>query len=137
VKESAPCQPTEGGNVAGVEVKNVNTPDEVREFAGVGRGGVLSVGGHPVLYGTFEPGWKWSEHIKPIAGTDSCEAAHLLYCVSGHMHIVMDDGSEADIHPGDVASIEPGHDAWIVGDESFTAVDFGGYAQYGKPPEAD
>lgn len=64
--------------MAGIEVKNVNSPDEVRPFADKGHANVLQIGGHPVLYGTFEPGWRWSEHLKPIAGTDSCQATHLL-----------------------------------------------------------
>src|SRR6266511_238141 len=105
--------------VAGLENKSVNSPDETRPFADKGQGAVVNVGGHPVLYGTFEPGWRWSEHIKPIAGTDSCEATHLLYCISGRMNVAMDDGTEADVGPGDVAAIEPGHDAWVVGDETF------------------
>ena len=118
--------------MAGIAVKNVNSPDETRPFSGKGQGAVVNVGGHPVLYGTFEPGWRWSEHIKPMAGTDSCEATHLLYCISGRMKVVMDDGGEAEIGPGDVAAIEPRHDAWVVGDEPFVGVDFGGYAQYAK-----
>jgi quercetin dioxygenase-like cupin family protein len=118
--------------MAGIEVKNVNSPDETRPFADKGEGAIVTVGGHQVLYGRFEPGWRWSEHIKPIAGTDSCEATHLLYCISGRMKVVMDDGGEGEIGPGDVVSIEPGHDAWVVGDEPFTGVDFGGYAQYAK-----
>ena len=119
--------------MAGIEVKNVNSPDEVRQFSGNGHANVLQLGGHPVLYGTFEPGWRWSENIKPLAGTDTCEATHLLYCISGRMKVVMDDGSEGEVGPGDVMSIAPGHDAWVVGDEACVAVDFGGYAQYAKP----
>ena len=119
--------------MAGVEIKNVSKPDERRAFADKGEGAVLNVHGHPVLYGTFQPGWRWSEHVKPIVGTDKCEATHLLYCFSGRMKIVHDDGSEAEIGPGDIAAIEPGHDAWIVGDEPFTSIDFGGYGQYGLP----
>lgn len=118
--------------MAGVAVKNTNAPDETRSLGGKGEGRVLDIGGHVVLYGSFEPGWRWSEHIKPIAGTDSCQATHLLYVLSGRMKIVMDDGSEGEVGPGDFASIEPGHDAWVVGDESCVAVDFGGYAQYAK-----
>jgi quercetin dioxygenase-like cupin family protein len=117
--------------VAGVEVKSVSSPDETRPFADKGQAGMINIGGHSVLYGTFEPGWRWSEHVKPVAGTEKCEATHLLYCMSGRMKIAHDDGTEAEIGPGDVAAIEPGHDAWIVGDETFTSVDFGGYAQYG------
>ncbi len=119
--------------MAGVEVKNVNAPDEKRSFGGKGEGGVLDVSGHAVLYATFEPGWRWSEHIKPIAGTDKCEATHLIYCFSGRMKIVHDDGTEGEIGPGDVTAIEPGHDAWVVGDEPCVSIDFGGYRQYAQP----
>ena len=119
--------------MAGIEVKNVNSPDEVRHFAGNGHANVLQLAGHPVLYGTFEPGWRWADNVKPLAGTDSCEATHLLYCISGRMKVVMDDGSEGEVGPGDVMAIAPGHDAWVVGDEACVAVDFGGYAQYAAP----
>ena len=113
-------------------IKNVGSPEEVRQFAGHGHADVVDLGGHPVLLGTFEPGWTWSGDIKPIAQTDSCQAPHLLYCISGRMGIRMGDGTEGEIGPGDVASIAPGHDAWVVGDEPCIAVDFGGYAQYAK-----
>jgi hypothetical protein len=118
--------------MAGLEVKNVSSPDETRPFAANGNAAVLNVGDHPALYGTFEPGWRWSADVKPIAGTDSCQAAHLIYCISGRMKVVMDDGSEGEIGPGDVASIAPGHDAWVVGDEPCVAVDFGSISQYAK-----
>src|SRR5689334_17056966 len=102
----------EAGTVAGVEVKSTSSPDETRQLADKGETGVINLSGHPVLYGTFEPGWRWSDHVKPIAGTDSCEGTHLLYAVSGRMKVVHDDGTEAEIGPGDVAAIAPGHDAW-------------------------
>jgi hypothetical protein len=116
--------------VASIEIKNVNSPDENRPFADKGGAAVLNVGDHVVLYGTFEPGWRWSEHIKPIAGTETCEATHLLYCVQGRMKIAHTDGTDAELGPGDVVAIEPDHDAWVVGDEPCIAVDFGGYAKY-------
>jgi quercetin dioxygenase-like cupin family protein len=118
--------------MASLEVKSTGSPDETRPFADKGQAAVVNVGDHPVLYGTFEPGWRWSEHVKPIAGTDSCQAPHLLYCLSGRMGVSMSDGLEAEIGPGDVAWIAPGHDAWTVGDESCVCVDFGGYSQYAK-----
>jgi quercetin dioxygenase-like cupin family protein len=121
-----------GFAVAGLEIKNVVAPDETRPFAGKGSAAVVNVAGHPVLYATFEPGWRWSEHLKPIAGTDSCQATHLLYCLSGRMRVEMGSGEQGEIGPGDVAAIEPDHDAWVVGDEPCVAVDFGGYAQYAK-----
>lgn len=118
--------------MASIEVKNVNSPDEVRPFADKGSANAVTVADHLVLYGTFEPGWRWSEHIKPLAGTDTCEATHLLYCVSGRMTVAHSDGTEAQIGPGDIAAIEPDHDAWVDGDEACVAVDFGGYAKYAQ-----
>ena len=113
--------------------KRFESPDEVREFTdGKGRVELVDLNGHAVGRGTFEPGWRWSEHVKPIAGTDTCQAAHLLYCLSGRMKVVMDDGTEGEVGPGDMASIEPGHDAWVVGDEPCVAVDFGSISQYAK-----
>ena len=95
--------------MAGVEVRSVSSPEETRPFqGGMGEVQVVNVKGQPVLHGTFEPGWRWSEHVKPIVGTESCQANHVLYCISGRMHIVMNDGSEAEIGPGDVVAIAPG-----------------------------
>jgi quercetin dioxygenase-like cupin family protein len=118
--------------MAGLTIKSTGSPEEVRPFVAHGRADVVDLNGHPVIYGTFEPGWRWSEHLQPIAKTDSCQAPHLLYCVSGRMGIRMDDGTEGEIGPGDVVSIAPGHDAWTIGDEPCIAVDFGGFAQYAK-----
>jgi quercetin dioxygenase-like cupin family protein len=110
--------------MANLEVKNLRTPDETRPFADKGRAEVVNVGGTTILRGTFEPGWRWSEHVKPIAGTVSCQAGHTGYVVSGRMHLRMDDGTEREIGPGDAVRIEPGHDAWIVGDEACVFIDF-------------
>ena len=118
--------------MAGLDIKNVSSPDETRPFAGHGHADVLELDGKTVIYGTFEPGWRWSQDVKPIAGTDSCQATHLLYCVSGRMGIRMEDGSEGECGPGDVVALAPGHDAWTVGDEPCVTVDFGGYAGYAK-----
>jgi len=118
--------------VAGIEVKSFDSPDETRPFEGKGEAKVVSIGGQTVTQGHFEPGWRWSENVKPIAGTDSCQAPHLLYCTAGRMKVTMDDGSETEIGPGDVATIAPGHDAWIVGDEACEMIDFGGFTQYAK-----
>ena len=118
--------------MAGIEIKNFDSPDEVREFEGNGHADVVNVAGRTIGRGTFEPGWKWSENVKPIAGTDSCEVSHLGYCVSGRMKVVMDDGSEGECGPGDVVALAPGHDAEVVGDESCIFLDFGEYGDYAK-----
>ena len=119
--------------MADLEVKNFDSPDETRPFEGKGQAEVLQIGGHTVGRATFEPGWRWSDNVKPIAGTDSCEVSHLGFVVSGRMKIIMDDGSEGEVGPGDVFAIPPGHDAEIVGDEACVCLDFGEFGEYAKP----
>ena len=119
--------------VAEVDVRNHDKSDETRPFTGKGFVDVVRLAGGTVGRGTFEPGWHWAEHVKPIAGTESCQAAHLAYCVSGRMVVRMDDGTETEIGPGDVVSIPPGHDAWVVGNETCVQVDFSGMENYAKP----
>lgn len=118
--------------MASIEVKSLDSPDETRPFAGHGQADMVEVAGRKVGRGTFEPGWRWSQDVKPIAGTDSCEISHLGYVLSGHMHVKMDDGSEAEVGPGDAVALPPGHDAWTVGDEPCVMVDFGEIEEYAK-----
>ena len=109
--------------MAGLEIRSFDEPDETRTPPKA-RIHVVTVGGATVAKATFEPGWRWSESIKPIAGTDSCGVHHLGLVLSGQMHVVHDDGSEGDIGPGQVYDIQPGHDAWVVGDEPMVGVEF-------------
>ena len=118
--------------MAQAEVKSFDSPDEVRPFEGKGEAKMVQLGGKTVMRSTYEPGWKWSENIKPIAGTDSCQVHHLGYCISGRMKIHMEDGSEIEMGPGDVCEIPPGHDAEVVGDENTEFVDFGEVAGFAK-----
>jgi hypothetical protein len=118
--------------MTGLEHQNFSSPDETRTFDN-GRLEVITLGTATVGRATFEPGWRWSECVKPLVGTDSCQAAHLGYVVSGQMHVEMDDGSTADAGPGDLFNIAPGHDAWVVGDEPWVAIDFEGASDYAKP----
>jgi hypothetical protein len=118
--------------MASMEVKNFDSPDEVREFEGKGRAEVVNIAGQVVGKATFEPGWKWSNNVKPIAGTDSCEVSHLGYVLSGRMRVYMDDGSEGEAGPGDVIAIPPGHDAEVIGDEPCVSLDFGEFGDYAK-----
>ena len=118
--------------MADMEVKSFDSPDEVRPFEGNGQAEVLNIGGKVVGRATFEPGWKWSENVKPIAGTDSCQVSHLGYVISGRMRVFMDDGTEKEIGPGDVMAIPPGHDAETVGDEPCVSLDFGEFGDYAK-----
>jgi len=111
------------------EVKNFERPDEVREFPH-GRLELVKIAGVTVGRARLEPGWRWSESVKPIANTDSCEAAHFQYLLSGVIHVRMDDGTEFECRAGDVCLILPGHDAWVVGDEPVEVVDFQGMSAY-------
>lgn len=121
-----------GAGAAGLEAKSLESAaDETRSFP-KGKMDLVTVGGATVGRAVFEPGWKWSECVKPTAGTDSCQVAHLGYMVSGQMKVVMNDGTERELKPGDVASIPPGHDAWIVGNEPCVFLDFAGAANYAK-----
>jgi quercetin dioxygenase-like cupin family protein len=86
-----------------------------------------------IMHVTLQPGWKWSKDVKPIAKTDSCQAPHLNYMISGRMHVVMDDGTEEDFGPGDIAVIPPGHDAWVVSDEPVVTLDVTGSGVWAKP----
>ena len=115
-----------------VEVKSFDKPDETRVFEGKGMADVVMVAGRPVARGTFEPGWRWSENVKPIAGTESCQVSHWGYCMQGRMRIHMDDGSEQEITTGEAVAIPPGHDAEVVGDEACVFLDFGEIAEYAK-----
>ena len=113
--------------------KRFENADEVREFAGgKGRVELVDLNGHAVGLGTFEPGWRWSENVKPIAGTDSCQVEHIGYVLEGRMALKMDDGTEREFGAGDTFHMPPGHDAWIVGDERCVLLDFGGLKGYAQ-----
>jgi hypothetical protein len=111
------------------EVKNFERPDEIREFPR-GRLELVKMAGVTVGRAKLEPGWRWSESVKPIVNTDSCEAAHFQYHLSGVLRVRMDDGTEFECRAGDVCLIPPGHDAWVVGDEPVEVVDFQGMSTY-------
>jgi quercetin dioxygenase-like cupin family protein len=113
--------------------KRFESPDEVRPFQGeMGQVKLVNVDGNAVGHGTFEPGWRWSEHVKPLSGTATCQVPHIGYVLQGRMNVVCDDGQELEVGPGDVFNMPPGHDAWIVGDEPCVVLDFGGLAGYAK-----
>ena len=114
-------------------VKRQSSPDERRDFKAHGHLDLFKFGDLSIGCATFEPGWKWSNDVKPIAGTDQCMAAHTSYCVSGHMRIRMEDGEEIEVGPGDTGIIPPGHDAWVLGNEPCVMLDIGGFEEYAKP----
>ena len=119
--------------MAGLVRMSLDSPEETRPFEdGKGKLEVVNLAQGGVGRATFEPGWQWSKHVKPIAKTDSCQAAHTAYFVSGRMKVVMDDGEEMEYGPGDFAIMAPGHDAWVIGDKACVVIDWQGYGDYAK-----
>lgn len=121
----------EEDKMAKMEVKSLNSPEEIRTFD-KGKLELVKIGDVTVGRAVFQPGWSWSKCVKPLAGTKSCEAPHFQYHVSGTLKVVMDDGTEKEIKAGDVALIPPGHDGWVVGNEPVVVVDFQGMLDYAK-----
>jgi hypothetical protein len=109
--------------VAGLETGSFEAPDETRTPDKT-KVDVVRLGGTTAARLTFEPGWKWSECVKPVAGTDSCQVRHIGVVQSGRIHVAHDDGTEGEVGPGQAYVIEPGHDAWVVGDETFVGFEF-------------
>lgn len=99
-----------------IDKKNFNSPDEQHK-PGRGTVDVIKTGGITLRRLTFQPGWRWSEDIKPTAKTESCQLPHLNVHISGRLGIKMDDGAEQEFGPGDISLVPPGHDAWVIGDE--------------------
>lgn len=123
--------------MSGLIIKHFSAPDERRPFVAHGHADILNFdGGGTVGLAVFEPGWKWSQDVRPIAGTQTCQAAHACYIISGRLVIAMDDGTRGELGPGDMALIPPGHDAWVLGDERCVMVDFEGMSQYARGGEA-
>lgn len=120
--------------MAGLVRKSLDSPDETVTFPdGGGKVQLVNLDSGGVGRATFEPGWRWSTHIKPVAGTDTCQATHLGYVISGRMKVAMDDGQEEEFGEGDLMQVGPGHDAWIVGDEPCVIIDWVGLVNYAKP----
>ena len=114
-----------------VQQKSLDQPDETRPIE-KGTVEIVELDVGTVMRTTFEPGWRWSECVKPVVGGDSCQVDHFGYCISGRMHVRMNDGDEMEVAAGDAIRIPPGHDAWVVGEEPYVGVDFTGGAVYAK-----
>jgi len=114
-----------------IEKKSFDRPDEVRNME-KSRIDLVTVGNITFGRATFQPGWRWSKDIKPAVHTSSCQAPHTQVCVSGRLHVKMDDGTEKEYGPGDVGYIPPGHDGWVVGNEPVVMIDVTGLKDYGK-----
>jgi hypothetical protein len=117
--------------MGGLHGGNLDSPDEVREVP-KGRIDLIRLGDVTVGRSTFEPGWRWSESVKEIVGTETCESHHVGYALSGKLHVVSDGGEEADVAAGDAYVVMPGHDAWVVGDEPFVGLEFQSAETYAK-----
>jgi hypothetical protein len=124
-------QAWDAGTGPGAEYKDFAEPDEVRRF-GHGRLEVLHLAAGDVGRMVLEPGWHWSEHVKPIAGTALCETAHFGYQVSGVLRIQLADGTTIDVRPGMAGTVPTGHDAWVVGEEPAILLDWAGAASYAR-----
>ena len=114
-----------------LEGKSLNSPDEVRKFD-KGKVEIVKVSGVTIGRAVLEPGWKWSECVKPVAKTKSCEAPHFQYHVSGVLKVKMDNGAEKEFKAGDISFLPSGHDAWVVGKEPVVVVDFQGMVHFAE-----
>ena len=107
-----------------MEKGSFSKPTETRDLSGMGTVEVVRLGDITVSRSTFRPGWRWSEHVKPIVGGDSCQTLHHSFVTSGRLAVRMDDGSQEEFGAGDIWVIPPGHDAWVVGNEAVVTLDF-------------
>ena len=112
--------------------KSFSSPDETKKPFAKGTIDSVTIGGLDLARETLEPGWKWSEHVKPVVNTETCQKYHVKYFLSGRQMVLMDDGTQLEFGPGDVAIIQPGHDAWVVGDEPNVLLELSGAT---KPSE--
>jgi EutQ-like cupin domain len=108
-----------------------SSPDETRTFE-KGKIELVNLGEVTIGRAILESGWSWEKCVKPIVKTDSCQAPHTQYIISGRIKVVMDDGAEEECGPGDAAVIPPGHNAWVVGNEPVVGIDFTGLKEYAK-----
>ena len=119
--------------MAGVQARGFDAPDETRTPDKT-KIDVVRMSDTSAARYTFDPGWKWPECVKPVAGTDSCQVRHVGVVHSGRLHVAHDDGTEQELAPGEAYVIEPGHDAWVIGDERFVGFEFESRSaeEYGK-----
>lgn len=114
-----------------VIIKRFEAPDETWIFE-KGKFELVKIGSMTIGRASYEPGWKWSEHVGPVAGTARCEIEHVGLVISGRAQVVMNDGTEIELRPGDVFFIGPGHDSWVVGDEPYVSLHVLGADEYAR-----
>jgi quercetin dioxygenase-like cupin family protein len=114
-----------------IEIKRFDSPDETRVFE-KGKLELVTLGEATLGRASYEPGWKWSEHVGPLTGQRSCPVDHVGLVLSGRAKVVMDDGRQVELGPGDVFAIGPGHDSWVVGDDPYVSIHLAGAGEYAK-----
>jgi hypothetical protein len=117
--------------MASMQKKSLDSPDETRTFE-KGKIELADLGDTTIGRITLQPGWSWEKCVKPIVKTNSCQVPHTQYIISGRIKVAMVDGAEEEFGPGDAAVIPPGHNAWVVGNESVVGIDFTGLKGYAK-----
>jgi hypothetical protein len=118
-----------------LEIVRSAQPVEVREFER-GRFELFRVGGREIGRASYEPGWRWTEHVRPLAGTEVCEVSHVGFVVCGSAAVRMADGRQDVMHAGDFFAIPPGHDSWVVGDEPYVSLHLLGAERYATSPQS-
>lgn len=115
-----------------LEIISTEVPQETQIFP-LGRFDVFSIGGLQIGRAVYSPGWRWTEHVAPIVGTELCEVEHVGIVIAGRAAVKMADGTERSMAPGDLFSIPPGHDSWVIGDEDYVSLHLVGGEQYARP----
>jgi hypothetical protein len=113
------------------EGKHLDKPEETRSFSH-GELGIVNLPGLTIGKVALQPGWRWSHDVKPLVGTDSCQETHNGYVLSGRLHVRMDDGTEGELSEGEAFVLSPGHDAWVLGEEPYIALDWSAADTYAK-----
>lgn len=119
-----------------LERKSLDQPETVRRFEH-GRIDSVALGESEIGRWEFQPGWRWSNDVRPIVGTNSCQNRHVGVCLSGRLHVRLDDGTEMEIGPNDAYEIPPGHDGWVVGDQPFVTYEWTSSRVFARAPEED
>jgi len=114
------------------EINDFSAPDETRRPDPHVTAEIVKFAGGEVGRYTFQPGWRWSEHIRPVVGGDSCQVDHVGFLLSGRLAYSTDEGASGEVTSGSVYHIPPGHDGWVVGDDPVVVIEFQGAATYSK-----
>jgi len=120
----------------GAETRSFGSPDRSMDFPN-GHEHIVELAGKPVGLATFEPGWRWSNDVRPLMGTERCPIHHVGFTLSGSLHVELGDGVTLDLGPGEAFDIPSGHDAWVVGEEPWVALDWGGKVREDAQPAGD